>query len=252
MSSTSPTQPHLNDSIREIDGNSWLVAQTLILTHLSSPTPEVVADQACWSDGSGGYFAVSTASEPLPESQPLAEDSPFIRLVHSVDNQAAVWQAGEAFIKGHGIDYPDTTREHVTLQYLKDQQPEGFDFPSVLRHFETGSRYFLFVSRVPGQTLEKAWPSMNEDTRQYYINKVAHICDRLAEYKGEAICGVDGRQLLEPYLMKVGMDALSPQQLRDNCAEMSMDLSAFVFYHCDLSPTNLLVNVSTGSLSIID
>lgn len=31
-----------------------------------------------------------------------------------------------------------------------------------------------------------------------------------------------------------------------------MDVSTFVFYHCDLGPTNLLVDTSTGSLGIID
>jgi aminoglycoside phosphotransferase len=54
------------------------------------------------------------------------------------------------------MDYPDVTREHVTLQFLKDQQPQGFEFPDVFYHFETGSRYFLVVSRVPGQLLDEA------------------------------------------------------------------------------------------------
>ncbi|KAB8275888.1 hypothetical protein BDV30DRAFT_53736 [Aspergillus minisclerotigenes] len=33
---------------------------------------------------------------------------------------------------------------------------------------------------------------------------------------------------------------------------MSVDVSTFVFYHCDLDPTNILVHTSTGSLGIID
>lgn len=33
---------------------------------------------------------------------------------------------------------------------------------------------------------------------------------------------------------------------------MSMDVSRLVFCHCDLDPTNILVNISTGSLGIID
>lgn len=31
-----------------------------------------------------------------------------------------------------------------------------------------------------------------------------------------------------------------------------MDVSRLVFCHCDLDPTNILVNISTGSLGIID
>jgi hypothetical protein len=45
---------------------------------------------------------------------------------------------------------------------------------------------------------------------------------------------------------------LSPKQLLENCAEMFMDVSTLVFYHCDLGPTNILVDVGTGSLGIID
>lgn len=33
---------------------------------------------------------------------------------------------------------------------------------------------------------------------------------------------------------------------------MSIDVSALVFYHCDLGPTNLLVDTSTGSFGIVD
>jgi hypothetical protein len=40
------------------------------------------------------------------------------------------------------------TREHITLKFLKDQQPLGFEFPEVYHYFETVSRYFFVVSRV--------------------------------------------------------------------------------------------------------
>ncbi|KAH6699584.1 kinase-like domain-containing protein [Verticillium dahliae] len=256
MSSISLSQPHLNESIREVDKSSWLISNTLLLTRSSSPPPEKVpTDQVCWSDSNGGHFALYAAPEPLPDSKLLAEDSSSISRVHAVDNQAAVWRAGEAFIKAHHMDYPDVTREHVTLQFLKDQKSQGFDFPNVFHHFETGSRYFLIVSRVPGQLLDEAWPSLDETKRHYYIGQVAEICNRLAAWKGDIVGGVDGRQLLERYLVKGNSkmtDALSPQQLLKNCTEMSMDISTLVFYHCDLGPTNILVNVSTGSLGIID
>ncbi|CRK45976.1 hypothetical protein BN1723_006817, partial [Verticillium longisporum] len=86
-------------------------------------------------------------------------------------------------------------------------------------------------------------------------DQVAEICNRLAAWKGDIIGGVDRRQLLERYLVKGNTkmtDALSPQQLLKNCTEMAMDVSTLVFYHCDLGPKNILVDVSTGSLGIID
>lgn len=256
MSSISLSQPHLNDSIRGVDPSSWLIANTLLLTHSPSPLPgKIQTNQTCWSDSYGGHFALSSAPNPLPDSKPLAEDSSSITRVHAVDNQAAVWRAGEAFIKAHRMDYPDVTREHVTLQFLKDQQPQGFEFPNALYHFETGSRYYIITSRVPGQLLDEAWPSLDETLRQFYIGKIADICSCLASWRGDIISGVDGRQLSERYLAKFNSktaDALSPQQLMNNCTEISMDISTLVFYHCDLGPTNILVDVSTGSLGIID
>ena len=248
-------QSHLNESIREVGEGSWLISNTLLLTHSSSPPPDKIpTDRECWSDSNGGHFALSTAPEPLPNSKPLTEGSSYILRVHAVDNQAAVWRVGEAFIKAHHMDYSHVTREHVTLQFLKDRRPQGFEFPDVYYHFETESRYFLVVSRIPGQLLEEAWPNMDETLRQYYIGKVADVCNQLAAWKSDIIGGVDGHQLLERYLVKGNSkmaDALSPQQLLKNCTEMSMDVSKFVFYHCDLGPTNLLVNTSTGSLGII-
>ncbi|OKO98237.1 hypothetical protein PENSUB_9335 [Penicillium subrubescens] len=104
---------------------------------------------------------------------------------------------------------------------------------------------------------------MDETLREYCIGKIAHVCECLVAWKGDSIAGVDGNQLLEPYLIKPSnsdsnddkrafADVLSPKQLLKNCTEMSMDVSTFVFYHCDLGPTNILVDVSTGSLGIID
>lgn len=170
MPSAKSSQPHLIESIREVDKSSWLISNTFLLTRSSAPVPDKIpTDQACWSDSNGGRFIRSTAPELLPDSKPLAENSLSISRVHAVDNQAAIWRAGEAFIKAHHMDYPHVTREHTTLQFLKDQKPQGFEFPHVYHYFETGSRYFLVVSRVPGQLLEEAWPDMDESLRQYYI-----------------------------------------------------------------------------------
>ncbi|GAB1208449.1 hypothetical protein APSETT445_007198 [Aspergillus pseudonomiae] len=114
------------------------------------------------------------------------------------------------------MDYPHVTREHVTLQVLKDQRPQGCAYPDVYSYFETGSRYFLIMSRIPGQLLEEACPTLDETLCQYYISKVADVCNTLAAWKGDSISGVDGHQLLERYLVRGNSkmaDALSPQQL---------------------------------------
>ncbi|PKY03149.1 hypothetical protein P168DRAFT_291291 [Aspergillus campestris IBT 28561] len=194
---TAPTspQPHLNNSIQQVTTNTWLISHTHFLPHSSSPPPppppspppsKTPTDAAAhWSDSNGGHFTLTTAPKPYPDSKPLTESSSPISRVHAVNNQSAVWRAGEAFIKAHHTDHPHTTREHITLQFLQDQHVHGFVFPDVYAHFECDSRYFLIVSRVEGQLLEEAWPSMDETLRRYYIGKVADICHNLAVWKGD-------------------------------------------------------------------
>jgi hypothetical protein len=75
---------------------------------------------------------LSDAPDPLPESQPLAEDSAELPMVHAAGDQSAVWRAGEAFIKAHDILWSNATREHVTLSFLKAKGPLDFDFPEVI------------------------------------------------------------------------------------------------------------------------
>ncbi|EPS31004.1 hypothetical protein PDE_05958 [Penicillium oxalicum 114-2] len=257
MALNHPDQPHITESIREISDNSWLISSEFLLAHYPSPPPaeNISADHTCWSDSNGGHFMLSPAPEPLPDSRPLSEYSPHLPRVYAIGNSTAVWRAGEAFIKVHTIYSPLLTREHVTLRFLKDRQPQGFTFPEVYRHFEVDNRYFMIVSKVPGQLLDEAWPSMDETLREYYIGKMANICHYLARWKGDTISGVDGNSLQEWYLRKGNddsADAVTPEQLTKNCTAMEMDVSNLVFYHCDLGPTNLLVDPSTSALGIID
>jgi hypothetical protein len=94
---------------------------------------------------------------------------------------------------------------------------------------------------------------MDEAMRQRYVWRVADICVKLAEWKGNAICGVDGQQLLEVYLSKGdSIDMLDPKQLRKNCLQMSMDVSSLVFCHLDLGPGNVIVDPAQDSIGIID
>lgn len=240
---------HVNDSIREIDGDSWLIAGKLLLSRQSSSS----SDQLSWSDGKGGVFVLSDAPDSLPDSKPILRDSADLPLVHAAGDQSAVWRAGEAFIKVRDIRWPNATREHVTLEFLKMKRPLDFHFPEVLYNGEFDGRYYLILTRVPGRTVSEAWPGMDETTRQYHVYRVAEICRKLAEWTGDAICGVDGQQLLEVYLSKgESTDRLAPRQLLQNCLQMSMDISSFVFYHCDLGPDNILVDPAKGSIGIID
>lgn len=240
---------HINESIREVDSDSWLIAGKLLLSRQPSPS----AEKPSWSDGKGRFFVLSDAPDPLPESKSLAQDSAALPMVHAAGDQSAVWRAGEAFVKVHDILWPDATREHVTLAFLKAKGPLDFDFPEVIYNGEFDKRYYLILTSVPGRTLSEEWPEMDEAMRQRYVWRVADICAKLAKWKGNTICGVDGRQLLEVYLSEGdSTDMLAPEQLRKNCLQMSMDVSSLVFCHLDLGPCNLIVDPAKDSIGIID
>jgi hypothetical protein len=63
MANTHP----VNSSIREVDDNSWIIANKLLLSRQRSPP----LDRPSWSDGDGSFFALSEAIS-IPESRPLS------------------------------------------------------------------------------------------------------------------------------------------------------------------------------------
>lgn len=129
MPSIKFSQLHLNESIREVDKSSWLISNTLLLTRSSAPVlDKIPTDQAYWSDSNGGHFILSTAPGLLPDSKPFAEDSLSISRVHAVDNQAAVWRAGEAFIKAHHKDYSHGLESILPYSFSKTKSPGALNF----------------------------------------------------------------------------------------------------------------------------
>lgn len=95
---------------------------------------------------------------------------------------------------------------------------------------------------------------MDETLRQYYIGRVAEICKEMAEWKGDAISGVDGRELADAILARNdNPESFAPKRLLEHCARMGMDTSSkFVFYHSDMGLTNILVDPAMRALGIID
>lgn len=237
----------VNESLRAIDCQTWLVGDRLLLSRASTTSPGYL-----WSDGHGSFYSVSEAPGTPPASQPLSTTSSDpIRLVYDAGGVSAVWEIGNAFLKAKISNSPSTTREHVTLAGVK-AIPPSFAIPDVLYHGEWAGRHYLFLSKVPGQTLVDAWPTMDEVTKCHCVDRVVDICDELGKLQAKHIGGLDGNQLLDPLLIKRGKEEdFSHENLLKSCAELGMDCSAFIFSHCDLGPGNLIID-GDGSLGIID
>lgn len=230
-------------SIREIDDRSWLIGNKTLLSR--APLSSCI-----WRDGKGAGFTISDAPVPLPESRPLSDTSD-IKLIYDAGDVSAVFSIGDAFCKVRVLDIPDVTREHVTLAWLQ-QRSWSFAIPHVIHHAEHDDRYYILLSRIPGETIDKIWSNLSESMRQHYAERVASVCQELAvPAEKSCICGVDGNTLSERYLCGQKVDC-SPLNLQKNALELGMDCSSLVFYHCDLGPSNILVDLSNSSVGIID
>lgn len=94
---------------------------------------------------------------------------------------------------------------------------------------------------------------MNEAMKQHYVSQVANICKELAAWQANSISGVDGQYVSDQYLARSELpEECSPRNLLNKCKDLGLDCSVFVFYHCDLGPGNIIVNLAEGTIGIID
>lgn len=239
----------VRESIKQVDANTWLIGPLKL--HRSKG----YSDTSTWYDQDDDYnYTVTCAPVPPPPALSLSSDDPKIRLVHDCGDSSAVWSIGNnAFCKVK-IRVVGTTPEAATLAFVHRQRP-GFEIPKVLHQAEHNGRSYLFLSRVRGRNLADAWFTLNEKWRYHYMNAIVSACKFLERREGNMLCGVDGRNVLEPFLVKYGAkDDFSPQNLQKGCNLMGMDCSKFVFYHADLAPGNIMVEdiPETGTVGIID
>lgn len=237
----------LRDSLRQLDSDTLLWGNSTLISRQKSPSLH------SWSDGNGSYFVLSKSPWPVPfeQTKPVSPAA-GVQLVYDVANKSAVWKVGEAFLKAHLMDFQTTTREHVTLEFVHSKNPTTFRAPDVIYHDEHEGAYYIILSALNGDTIEKAWPSMKEDQKERAVTQLVTACLQMAEWEGDQVAGVDGSCLEDEYLSQdQSLDDLGPQGLLKHCQELGMDCSSFQFFHCDMGPGNIIIN-RDGSLGIID
>jgi len=131
----------------------------------------------------------------------------------------------------------------------------GLRIAKVLYNGEWEGRYYLIVTGMPGQTLNRVWPQIDEMKKTWCISQISLFCSTLSARKFTYIGGVDGGYLPEHFLADRGDasdDGFSPDKLLQNCKNLGMDCSSSVLYHTDLGPGNILVDLPNASISVID
>jgi hypothetical protein len=226
----------IRELIKQVSPNMWIVGPLKL--HCSKG----FSDTSTWYDeGDDLSYTVTSAPIPLPSTEFLSANQHQIKLVYDIGHSSAVWSVGNnAFCKVKVRMY-GTTPEAEMLAFLSRQRPD-FEFPKVLHQAEHNARSYLFLSRVRGRTLADAWPTLNEAWRNHYTNAIVSACRFLESPESDKICGVDGKNLFDPFFIKHGAkEDYSPPNLQQGCKLMGMDCSKFVFYHADLAPGNIIV-----------
>lgn len=207
----------------------------------------------------GGITIIETQSESGSTWTIEDSNSPpsnNTKLVHEAGGGAAkVWLLGDSTFCKSKVLSPGTTLEHVTLKFVQNQT-RHFQIPQVHHHQEYEGRYYIILSRVSGTTLMEAWPTMCEEDKAFCVARVADICTQMATWTSPTVIpptvsGVDGNNLADLYLAFKDNN-LQPEKLQKNLLEMGVDCSKLVFYHCDMGPGNILVDLENRTIAIID
>lgn len=238
--------------LRQVNADVWIIGGRLLLCHQTLP------GDCSWSDGHGKFFTISKATALNIQSPTCTRveprPNPGIQLIHAAgrSHPHAVWKIGEAFLKVIRPLSPGITREHDTLSALREMKLD-FTIPDVLYHGEWDDRYYLFLSKIPGQAIHEIWPVLKKEEREDCVRRVASICKQLSVREETFIGGLDGKNIPEFYLTQNDANPdFSRENLLRNCKILGMDCSTFVFYHCDLGPGNIIINPDDKSLGIID
>jgi len=241
---------HILKSLKEIDENTWLIGRFVLQRLPRSETG--VMGLATWKENDGASFVLKKPPTPLPEASADIK-SPHITLIHEAGDASAVWSIGNNALCKARYTVPGITPESTTLKYVQEQNP-SFRTPEVLYHAYDGDRNFLFLRRLPGMTLFKMWPSLDDKVRQKYVDEIVGMIREMEQWKGP-LGGVDGQGIIENWvLVPRAKRDYTPQNLKANCEDLGMDHSDCVFFHADLAPTNILVDgdAATGRISLVD
>lgn len=101
------------------------------------------------------------------------------------------------------------------------------------------------------------WKILPFEQQKNVIHQVAEHIDTLAQLKNDRLVSVEGEMVLEPYFQRDNFETLSHLQgfLDSNKSKKweqiwGIEEIKFVFYHSDLRPTNIKIEVQIGEAKL--
>ncbi|KIH93618.1 hypothetical protein SPBR_04396 [Sporothrix brasiliensis 5110] len=189
-------------------------------------------------------------------------------MIYNSGTSGAVWAIGGAIFKAKAwVEGVET--EASTLRYVQKHFP-SIPTPEIIYDWvdKRTARSFLVLRPAEGQTLQQAWPVLSVPQRQRIAAEVAGICATLTAQTSDILATASGRYgIQDNYLMPERPDdapSWRPIPFPPLTAKQAgvyipslMDTdalgAAFQFCHADLSPTNIMVSPTDGTVtSILD
>ncbi|KAM0208278.1 hypothetical protein ACHAQD_011700 [Fusarium lateritium] len=218
-----------------------------------------------------GAFDIASASNT--ELAHMFCTSPII---YEFGRSKVVKISADLVIKGGGC----TTRGEAETQKLAKDL--GFRVPTVHRVFshifpdygyQNEECWLIVMDFVPGETLEKLWPTLNKDAQKAITKQVAQLIQDLQStpvYRSDLgpVGGSDGMPWHGPFFTHYGTGpfrTLSDMEdwynhkldvcIRLGCLpqnEPRFQFDAVALTHQDVAPRNIMIEKGTGQLVLID
>lgn len=232
----------VRDSVKQIENDpfSWLIGRTKVLRLV-----EGHYENFLWRNQDGLYYILEDVPTILPPTESIPANS-HVRQIHDAGNPSAVFQFGNSLILKVKL-IQEGPKEHETLAFLMKQQP-SFDIPTVLFYALDLDRTYLFEPFISGQTLNEAWWDMDTDKKQQIAVLVAQVCYELATFECDHMSKTD-LNWINPAGKKLDD---TPKGLREHCEGLGMDCSTYILSHNDLGPSNIIIDMDTNRLTVID
>ena len=228
---------HVRDSVKQINPTSWLIGTKHVLQHIQGPRQET--STYLWENpNDGSYYNLSKEEAPPHDVRPLDPDG-HVRQIHDAGDGSAVFSFGDSIIVKIRIARDNTRREPETIAFLAARKEQlSVDIPTVLFYMEEAGKTYLIEPYVHGTRLNEGWWTMSEEAKEHVVTRVGEICAELKTFQSSSLTNSD------PNWMNPMVETLDkrPEVFQQQCQDLGMDCSVFVFSHNDLGPTNIIVD----------
>lgn len=244
--------PPIEQSVLSIGPNTYQLGSMLQCKKATHAQDEAAI--ATWTDSDGEYCLVDSVPGNAATPKMLSEG-----LIYQAGMSSAVWRLGCDAICKVKTWCDGMELESSTLAFAQSRFP-NIPVPRVIHAWVDKKlrRTFLILRRIPGQSLDRAWPSLTNPQRERVAVTVAQYCRDLAGATSQNLQSATGCGVLEPFLNVRAEDdhptwmprllgplsrALTEKYLRRISTQPMPCISdEFHFYHADLGPTNIIIS----------